>query len=191
MHSASRMHLTLERISSLFRTELRAAASVHGLKLVQLEALIFLSVANRYSDTAGAMGEYLGVTKGTASQTLLALERRGLIAKTPDSDDGRVQHCRLTPDGAAIVDSTHPVAFLTDMPADDLVEGEKVATELLRLLQRGNSFRAFGQCDGCAHFKRQGTRHRCGLTRERLSRRDAGRICREHQPNAQRLPVVP
>jgi DNA-binding MarR family transcriptional regulator len=183
---ADRLHLTLERISSLFRTELRAAAGEHDLKLVQLEALIFLSVANRYSDTAGAMAEYLGVTKGTVSQTLLALERRGLIAKTPDPDDGRVLHCRLTADGASIAKSTHPIHALADTSEADGAAAQSAATELLRQLQRGRGLRTFGQCDSCALFEERGSRYRCGLTGERLSRDDSTRVCREHQPATDR-----
>lgn len=192
MSSASRLHLVLERISSLFRAELRAAANDHDLKLVQLEALIFLAVANRYSDSAGAIAEYLGVTKGTASQTLLALERRGLITKARDPVDGRVQHCHLTPEGAAIVASAHPVAILTDAPERDVVEAEKAAVELLRLMQRGRDHRTFGQCRTCSQFETHGTRYRCGLTGERLSRDDSLRICREHRSAEARaqLPLV-
>lgn len=192
MSPASALHLTIERLSSLFRAELRAAAGEHGLKLVQLEALIYLSVANRYSDTVGALADYLGVTKGTASQTLLALERRSLIAKVVDADDGRVQHCRLTPDGRAIVDGTHPAAFLAETPDEDVAEAQKAATELLRILQRGRGFRTFGQCQSCSKFETSGTRFRCGLTGERLTRADSKLICREHERARSHaaLPVV-
>src|SRR5690606_7500665 len=93
--SASDLHLLLERVSSLFRSQIREHASEHGLKLVQLEALIFFSTANRYSDTVGALTEYLGVTKGTVSQTVMALERRGLVEKVPDPNDGRIVRCRI------------------------------------------------------------------------------------------------
>ena len=118
----SALHLVLERISSLFRAQLRDTANEHDLKLVQLEALVYLSVANRYSDTAAALGEYLGVTKGTISQTIRALEQRGLVQKAADANDGRVLHCRLTKDGAriaarapgvevdAVADRVHPLA---------------------------------------------------------------------------------
>lgn len=158
---------------------------------MQLEALIFLSVANRYSDTAGAIAEYLGVTKGTASQTILALERRGLIAKAPDAVDGRVQHCHLTPAASRIVASTHPLGILAETKERDVAEAEKAAVELLRVLQRGRGFRTFGQCRTCAQFERRGTTSRCGLTGERLSREDSLRICREHQtPGRTELPLV-
>ncbi len=174
------LHLVLERICSLFRTQLREAAGGHRLKLVQLEALIYLSRANRYSDTAGALAEYLGVTRGTASQTVIALERRALVEKKVDANDGRVFHCAVTAAGHMIVKSAHPAGFLTDMADDHQTDAGHAAVELLRALQAGRNFRTFGQCRTCVHFKREGSQHACGLTGERLTRADSLRICREH-----------
>ena len=181
---AQRLHLALERMSSLFRAQLREIAVKHGLKLVQLEALLYLSRANRYSDTAGAVGEYLCITKGTASQTIMALERRGLLTKEADADDARVQRCRLTPDGQAIAREASPPAFLASRPNDVLEPAADAAVELLRHLQAANRFRTFGQCRSCAHFEIEGSRFRCGLTKERLTQSDAERLCREHEPRA-------
>lgn len=173
----SDLHLLLERISSLFRSELRTAASRHDLKLVQLEALVYLSVANRYSDTAGALTEYLGVTKGTVSQTLRVLERRGLVRKSTDPDDGRVVHCSLTPRGKAIVDDGYPVVSFA---SDDQRSATAAARELLRVLQAGHDYQTFGQCRTCVHLQSEGKRLRCGLTGERLRRAETLKICREH-----------
>lgn len=175
----SDLHLLLERISSLFRSELRAAASKHDLKLVQLEALVYLSVANRYSDTAGALTEYLGVTKGTVSQTLRVLERRGLVSKSTDPGDGRVVHCSLTSRGKTIVRDGYPVVSFDD---EDERSATRAARELLRVLQAGRGYQTFGQCSSCVHLQEEGKLLRCGLTGERLRRAETSKICREHSP---------
>ncbi len=181
---ASELHLLIERLSSLFRSQLREQATEHGLKLVQLEALVYLSVANRYSDTAGALTEYLGVTKGTTSQTLLALERRGLVRKLADPDDGRILHCVLTPAGQAIVEAAHPAPALTRLPDAEQAEALAAAIRLLRALQAGRGFKTFGQCRTCAHLRREGPALRCGVTGQALTQGDASRICREHEAPA-------
>lgn len=178
--SEERLHLAVERISSLFRAELREAASARGLKLVQLEALVYLAMANRYSDTSSAVAEYLAITKGTASQTLNALERRGLMTRVPDAEDGRVVHCRLTDEGNAVADDAFPTPHLRSLAPDRRDAVEAAAVELLRTLQAGRGYRTFGQCRTCAMFERRGSRFRCGLTQERLSTPDSLRICREH-----------
>src|SRR5258708_13661518 len=69
----------VERLGNLMRTELRKSGGDEALQPVHLQALIYLSKANRYSNTPQPLAEYLGLTKGTVSQTLLLLDRRGLI----------------------------------------------------------------------------------------------------------------
>lgn len=179
MSEAAGLHLALERISSLFRAELRTSAAAHDLKLVQLEALVYFANANRYSDTASALTEYLGLTKGTTSQTIQALERRGLLEKHADDQDGRILHCRLTRAGAAIVDEAFPVEW-GSASREELRAAEASAIQLLARLQAARGHRSFGQCSTCRMFQRNGARFTCGLTGEPLTKRDSLQICREH-----------
>ena len=48
------------------------------------------------------MTEYLSLTKGTVSQTLMVLERKGLIQKKPDKKDGRIVHFKYYEGGTKI-----------------------------------------------------------------------------------------
>jgi len=170
-------HRLLERISALFRAQLRRVSTDHGLKLVQLEALVYLDSANRYSDTPLALAEYLALTKGTVSQTLKTLESSGLITKTPDEEDRRVQHCAVTADGAAVV------ARALRIPADDGAPGlESALRSVLRSLQHTADARTFGVCNSCIHHQIDGGSTRCGLTGESLRKADRVKICREHEP---------
>jgi DNA-binding MarR family transcriptional regulator len=75
--SNDRVGLLVERLSHLVREDLRAVATRHELPLAQLEVLRFLAVANRFSDTVSGLVEYVGATKGTLSQCVNALERKG------------------------------------------------------------------------------------------------------------------
>jgi len=179
--SPGRLHQLAERLSSVVRASLRQVASSHGLKLVQLEALVYLSLANRYSNTPAALTEYLGITKGTVSQTISALQRHELIEKRADLRDGRVQRIGLTEAGRAIVEDAYPSALFGE--GDDATnEGLADALEaFLRALQRRNGFKTFGQCSTCRFFERRTRASRCGLTLETLSRQDSRKLCREHE----------
>ena len=55
----------------------RGRESGGGLNPAQWEALRFLSHANRFSRTPAALADYLGSTRGTISQTLIALQLNG------------------------------------------------------------------------------------------------------------------
>src|SRR5436305_9438981 len=88
----------VERLGNLMRSELRKSGSDEALQPVHVQALVYLSKANRYSNTPQALADYLGLTKGTVSQTLLLLDRRGLIERFEDDIDRRV--VRLRPPAA-------------------------------------------------------------------------------------------
>ncbi|MFP2924191.1 MarR family winged helix-turn-helix transcriptional regulator [Pyxidicoccus sp. 3LG] len=183
--SADRLYALLERIGNLLRTEERAAGLRHGLQPVHLQALRYLESCNRYSNTPAALTEYLGLTKGTVSQTLLLLEDKGLLSKVADTEDRRVVHLHLTDAGRAVLRDTLPPALFTQalrgLPGGG--EGlEESLSGLLRSMQVANAGRSFGVCASCKHFRREGPgRFRCGLTEEPLSREESTLLCREHE----------
>src|SRR5258706_11110461 len=99
----------VERLGNLMRTELRKSGGDEALQPVHLQALIYLSKANRYSNTPQALAEYLGLTKGTVSQTLLLLDRRGLIERFEDDIDRRVVRLRLSSAGERLLSDSEPM----------------------------------------------------------------------------------
>jgi DNA-binding MarR family transcriptional regulator len=178
----------LERLAGLLRTEARTLLSEHGLLPVQFEALNYLSSCNRYSDTLMGVTEYLGQTKGTVSQTLKVLEKKGLIKKNPDQTDKRVAHMSVTTAGRKLVKSMPSSALLKSatkrLNKKDLASVEASLQLLLKSMQQGNDFKAFGQCATCRHNIRHSSNETiCGLTNEALSSIDVELICREHEPN--------
>jgi len=177
-----RLHLLLERAATLLRAEMRVLATEHGLKLAQLEALHYLGICNRYSDTPAALSEYLGATKGTVSQTLLSLERKGLISKVADACDKRSQHCTLTRAGRELFDSTFPSPVTQSASKNVERELSDALEAWLRRLQQERGHEPFGICRTCSHYRRKSSGGQCGLTSEPLSAIDSGKICREHLP---------
>jgi DNA-binding MarR family transcriptional regulator len=179
----------LERIANLLRTDTRKVGGGRGLQPVQMEALHYLSSCNRYSNTPAAVADYLGLTKGTVSQTLGVLENAGFIEKLPDYKDRRVVHLRVTALGeAALAEAIPPKILQTAMGQFSEAGQAQMADALeqvLRAMQRANQLRTFGVCKTCRHHQlsADGSR-RCGLTGEALQDLDAGQICREHETPA-------
>jgi DNA-binding MarR family transcriptional regulator len=180
--STSQLHDLVERLASVFRASLREVASAHGLKLVQLEALIYLGRANRYSDNPAALTDYLCVTKGSVSQTLKALEARELLVKNDDPRDKRVVRCALTEAGQAIVDLAHPSPLVRLLGPSDASAATTALQALVQSLQRANGHRSFGVCHSCRFFETADAGYLCGLTHEPLAPAESLRICREHEP---------
>ncbi len=183
--SVNRSALLLERLGALIQQAVRDDAAQHGLLPVHLQVLSYLDQANRYSDMPIAIAEYLGLTRGTVSQSLALLEREGLVDKHTDESHGRRVHMQLTAAGKNVVSnawsrrSDLTVDTTGDSPGDDGGSLESVLIALVVSLQKHNGQRAFGVCRTCSHFQTLGNKFQCGLTGERLQSIETGKLCRE------------
>lgn len=176
-----------DRIGNLVRVNLRRSGGQHGLQPVHLQALMYLAAANRYSNTPQALTDYLGLTKGTVSQSLLLLHGRGLIERQSDAADKRLVRLSLTEAGAQLLRAIQLLPEWTQATAHISPQRSKIALavlrELLLALQLAAGNRSFGVCNSCRYNQHEGPRsYRCGLTGEKLSLADTRKICREHQP---------
>ncbi|WP_290816337.1 MarR family transcriptional regulator [Ferrovibrio sp.] len=148
---AQRVIVLLDRLGRLTR-ELQFA---DGLNPAQWEALRFLAQANRYSRSPTALADYLGATKGTVSQTLIALESKGLITRCKKTEDRRQVDLCLTEAGQAMLakDPMQTLEQATLEIADELgAEMVKGLSRLLHDLQTRNQINEFGVCQDCSLF---------------------------------------
>lgn len=181
MTRASNVTLLLERLSRVITNH----AHRDGLKPTQWEALRYLERANRFSRNPSALTAYLGMTKGTVSQTLTALERKGLITKQPVPADRRNVTIELTGAARKLL-KTDPLLTI-----DRVVSGstdQSLEESLRQLLSNTLQIReqqAFGACRTCRYFQQNaegGNPHRCDLLDEPLKDSDSELICAEQMP---------
>lgn len=179
--AVSQSSFLLERLGALVQQAVRDDAARHGLLPIHVQVLHYLAQANRYSDLPIAIAEYFGITRGTVSQTLAVLERKGLLTKEPDERHGKRVHLWLTPAAEAVLegDWTERVSDALAISAVDPAALEQSLRALLTVLQRMNGRRPFGICRQCHHFLAEPDGARCGLTREPLAVGQVSRICRE------------
>lgn len=181
----------LERLSSLQRMWNRQHPLLAELQPIQVSALIYLSRCNRYSNTPQGVTDYLGLTKGTVSQSLKQLEARGLLEKRPDPRDRRSVHLQLTEAARALLAQVTPPDFLLqasrDM-GDGAAQLEALLATLLGHIQRRERVPDFGLCRSCRFHQRQGAQSTCGLTGEPLTPTEGELICREHQVPEEVMP---
>ena len=143
----------IERLGNLVRADTRAACNEYGLKLVQVEALRYLTQCNHYSDTPQAVTEFLGLTKGTVSQTLKVLEQKGLLRKRGDANDKRLVHLNPTAKGRRLVERTMSAATVVQgigkIPMSDNQVSVDSLRALLRSVQVANDLKTFAPCYTC------------------------------------------
>ncbi|MCY1348048.1 hypothetical protein D9M68_381210 [compost metagenome] len=174
----------LERLTSLTRAWFRQHPLLAELQPIQLSALMYLARCNRYSNTPLGVTDYLGLTKGTVSQSLKALEAKGLLVKSQSARDKRSVHLELTEPARVLLAAVLPPSFLAEAAArmgPRAGELESLLSELLRNVQRSQDVPGFGLCKTCRFHRRVDGGPWCGLTDEPLGVPDAELICREHQ----------
>ncbi len=175
----------LERVNNLIRVEIRAVGVKYGLQPVQIEALTYLTQCNRYSDTPQAVTEYLGLTKGTVSQSLKVLEQKGLIKKRKDSQDKRIVHLAPTGKGRKLFEQSFPIksleSSLEKINSVKAAQFEEALRSTLRSMQHHNNRNTFAACHTCRFNQKEKNGYLCGLTQEPLSTQEVQLICREHQ----------
>jgi MarR family transcriptional regulator, negative regulator of the multidrug operon emrRAB len=174
----------IERMAALIRSEERKKCTEFGLQSVHLQVLDYLSRCNKYSDTPAALTNYLGMTRGTVSQTLLLLEKKGYVKKTTDTIDRRVVHLSLLPEGRAMLEQARLAELFNQaanlLQRDELGNYDKALVTVLTALQKSNKSHSFGICKTCQFFTVLPDGYLCGLTKEQLTEEDSGKICQEH-----------
>ncbi|SJM94833.1 Regulatory protein MarR [Crenothrix polyspora] len=175
----------IERMSALIRSEERKKCAALGLQAVHLQALNYILRCNRYSDTPAALTNYLGMTRGTVSQTLSLLEKKGYIKKTADTHDRRIVHLALLPEGQTILEKARPAELFIKagtllQKKANIGDYENIFANALTALQKANRSQSFGQCKTCHYFTTTDDGFLCGLTKQALSQTDSEKICQEH-----------
>lgn len=175
-HDPNRLPRLIDRLARLSASEVWEA----DLNPSQFAVLDYLSAANRFSTSPSHVAAYLGATRGTVSQTLKALVRKGLIEERRDEGDKRVVHMSLTDAGRELLarprDVSAAVAQVDGLSREEL---ERVLATVLAALVRKRDGKVFGLCHACAHHREVGGGRRCALLDVALTSVDAEQICHE------------
>jgi DNA-binding MarR family transcriptional regulator len=175
------LKIWLERLSTLHHGLVRKAVNAEGLQVVHFEILYYLSVCNRYSNTAQAISEYFGQTKGSISQSLKFLEEKELLSRVTDPADKRYVRLHLTASGEkCLLRMTQEGKLTPSFP--EIPETTDALKGLLIFWQKTHGMKSFGLCRTCKfNQKLANGKFRCGLTDEILSKTETEKICREHE----------
>lgn len=176
MTETTELHDLLDRLARLHAAGSRSDA----LNPTQTAALRYLARANRFSRAPSQVADYLAATRGTVSQTLKSLARKGLIEETRAPGDRRSVRYDVTAAGAdALSSGTDLLAALKELdPATrhGLAGG---TTTLLRRMVARTGNRGFGLCHRCRHHRLDGDRRHCALLDVPLATPEADQLCHE------------
>jgi len=177
----TRIAALIERIGRFSRA--REAAT---LPPAQWEALRFIARANSFSRQPSAVAAWLATTRGTASQTLMALERKGLIRKARHPSDGRITCLEATLAGQMLREED-PIHRLVEAiarlpPLHSAALSQSLAHIAGDLAPEG-ARPFFAGCAGCRHLESQGDARRCSNFGADLSGEETKLACVAHSPD--------
>lgn len=171
----------IDRISRL------AAADdwADDLNPTQMTALTYLARANRFSRSPSQVADFLAVTRGTASQTLKALMRKGLIDETRSEEDRRWLSYSITEAGRApLARSTAIDDALKHMRSAEISTLVNELENLVRNALQARGKRSFGLCGSCRHHESKTRGGFCTLLKVDLNPEESEQICHEHEASA-------
>ena len=177
----------LERLARV----MRSAQHSQGLNPAKWEALRYIALCNRYSDSPTALTGFLAATKGTVSQTIKALEKKGLIIKTPRADERRSLMLSASDKGLELLKSDPLASISESISGLGGKSRRKFAESLAHILKTelaASGNRIIGVCRSCRYHRENGAAgepggpHQCLLFNAPLNTTEADQICVEYQP---------
>ena len=170
----------------------------HGdLSPAQWMALRFFARANSFSRTPSAFAEFQATTRGTATQTIKALEAGGYLVRQRSEADGRSVSLRLTKKGnkAVACDPFEVLVRAVDsLDAEEQTAMHDALHQVLTTVAASGAHRHFGVCQGCAHLSGKTCCSSTGATQSGLEcllfgvpiePTDAGLLCVHYQPKSE------
>lgn len=177
MDDPQQIQFTIDRLARLSAAE----AWAQGLNPTQAAVLSYLCRANRFSRSPSHVANYLASTRGTVSQTLKTLVRKGLVTETRNKADRRSIHYDATAAGRALAQSVPSLdAAARSLATGRLAQANETLADILRQALATRGMRSFGLCRTCAHHERRGDGGYCHLLKVNLQPVDVGQICHEH-----------
>ena len=146
----------------------------------QLSMLGYLAQANRFSRSPSHVAEYLGTTRGTATQSLKSLLQKGYVTEHRSEVDKRVISYKLTDTGQEMACVPAPLqTALSAIGKEERQALQRILKNFLLDIIAQNKGREFGLCRECTHHQDRDGAPYCALLKVALTRDETDQICHE------------
>lgn len=187
----SKIIASLERIAQAFRVLLWTESKEHALSPIQVQVLIFLLHHGEGKRKVSYLASEFNMTKATISDTVKALEQKGLISKEYTERDTRSYTIHLSDKGKDIANQTSLFtrelrAPIGELDADDKENLLLSLIGIIRHLNKVGVITPQRMCFTCSHYRPgpDGQGHFCQLLNQSLAPAELRVDCPEHVPIA-------
>jgi DNA-binding MarR family transcriptional regulator len=179
----------LERLGAALQADRRGALETTPLNPTQARILGYLT--SRGAASVGAVAAQFGVRQPTATGSLAALEKKGLVERHADAKDRRVSALSPTQRGAelsAAIDAKSGAVerALSELAPDEQSRLLELLVRLIRILQREGAIPPQRMCVTCAYFRPYARAdaeapHHCAFVDAAFGGRDLRLDCGDHR----------
>lgn len=187
----SRIVAALEKIAQAFRVLLWQESREFSLSPIQVQVLIFLLYHSEEKRKVSYLADEFNMTKATISDTVKALDQKGLIEKAYEPHDTRSYVIHLTEKGRSIAKKTALFTHELRAPIDQLHADDKEnlllsLLNIIRHLNRAGVITVQRMCMTCTHYRSsgKGQKHFCTLLNQKLEVKDLRVDCPEYEMKA-------
>ncbi len=184
----SKIIALLERISQAFRVLLWNESKEFSLNPTQVQVLIFLLHHSKEKRKVSYLASEFNMTRATISDTVKALDQKGLITKEYEQYDTRSYIIHLSEKGERIAKQTSLFTRELQIPIEQLNADDKENLLLsligvIRHLNKAGIITVQRMCFTCAHYRpdHQGAKHFCRLLNQALEGTELRVDCPEHR----------
>jgi DNA-binding MarR family transcriptional regulator len=145
----------LERLALVMRADVRRSAALRRLNPAQ-DAILRLLLARPAGVRVSALAGHLGVRQPTVTDSVIALERKGLVCRQADAVDARAVVVKLMPNARpqkALECPSHIAAALADLSEAEQASLLKTLIKLIRNLQQRKAIPPQRLCVTCKYFR--------------------------------------
>ncbi|KAB0679011.1 MarR family winged helix-turn-helix transcriptional regulator [Aureimonas leprariae] len=185
-----RVREALSRVAMAMRSDDWNRARATGLNPTQL-AILELLEGRRSGIGVKEIAAQLGVSQPTVTDSVNALERKGLLAKRDAGGDRRAVNVAIVADGLAALEAGTASGNIAERAVDALDAGEQqdlllILIRMIRQLQEIGAIPIQRMCATCRYFapfahSDAARPHHCNLVDAAFGQRDLRIDCREHE----------
>lgn len=180
----------LSRIATAMRSDDWNLAKTSGLNPTQL-AILDLIEGRKDGLGVKEIAANLGVSQPTATDSIAALERKGLLIKASAGADRRAVKVGITAEGRSVLKAGRSSQGVTEQSVDALADHEQedlliTLVKMIRHLQETDAIPIQRMCASCRYFapfahSDAARPHHCHFVDAAFGQRDIRIDCREHE----------
>ncbi|MGQ0463762.1 MAG: MarR family winged helix-turn-helix transcriptional regulator [Sporichthyaceae bacterium] len=176
----------LDRLAHARRAQRQSLAGEAGLTLLQLDLLETLAAGVPPAPLVGALAAEIGVSQPTVTDSVRALERKGLLTRDADPADARRGLLVLTAAGRRLAEDVarRDLAFrdaVAALPASAQEQAYGALLATIAALVDAGTITVARTCTTCLFHRHDGATHRCTLLGTDLPVPQLRVDCRDHQ----------